>query len=85
MLDGLEEVDLPALYECIHIDDDKHWNVSPTLVRLTVRHPLDKVEPKDRRMLPFTKPGMRCVVTCACSVRQQRRRLDPNPPCIPGR
>jgi hypothetical protein len=43
----------------IHTDDEKHWNVSPTLVRLTGRHALDEVASKDGRVLPFTKPGSR--------------------------
>ncbi|WFS25446.1 hypothetical protein [Rhizobium rhododendri] len=43
----------------IHTDDEKHWNVSPTLVRLIGRHALDEGEPKDGRVVPFTKPGRR--------------------------
>lgn len=43
----------------IHTDDEKHWNVSPTLVRLTGRNVLDEVAPKDGRVVPFTKPGAR--------------------------
>ncbi|WP_432445014.1 hypothetical protein [Rhizobium leguminosarum] len=43
----------------IHTDDERHWNVSPTLVRLTGRHALDGVAAKDGRVLPFTKPGTR--------------------------
>ena len=40
-------------------DDEKHWNVSPTLVRLTGRNALDEVVSKDGRVLPFTRPGSR--------------------------
>jgi high-affinity K+ transport system ATPase subunit B len=43
----------------IHTDDERHWNVSPTLVRLTGRNGLDDVAPKDGRVLPFPKPGSR--------------------------
>ena len=43
----------------IHTDDEKHWNVSPTLVRLTGRNVLDEVAPKDGRVVPFTKPAAR--------------------------
>ena len=43
----------------IHTDDEKHWNVSPKLVRLTGRHALDGVASKDGRVVPFTKPGTR--------------------------
>ena len=43
----------------IHTDDERHWNVSPTLVRLTGRHALEGVASKDGRIVPFTKPGTR--------------------------
>ena len=43
----------------IHTDDEKHWNVSPTLVKLIGRHTLDEGESKDGRVVPFTKPGSR--------------------------
>ncbi|MBZ5763839.1 MULTISPECIES: hypothetical protein [Rhizobium] len=43
----------------IHSDDEKHWNVSPTLVRLIGRNVLEDLTPKDGRVLPFTKPGSR--------------------------
>jgi len=43
----------------IHTDDERHWNVSPTLVRLTGRHALNEVASKDGRVVPFPKPGSR--------------------------
>jgi hypothetical protein len=43
----------------IHTDDGKHWNVSPTLVRLTGQNVLDEVAPKDGRVVPFTEPAAR--------------------------
>ena len=43
----------------IHTDDETHWNVSPTLVRLAGRHALDEVASTDGRVVPFTKPGTR--------------------------
>jgi hypothetical protein len=43
----------------IHTDDERQWNVSPTLVRLIGRNALDDVALKDGRVVPFTKPGTR--------------------------
>ncbi|NKL44059.1 hypothetical protein GFL57_24255 [Rhizobium leguminosarum bv. viciae] len=43
----------------IHTDDERHWNVSPSLIRLTGPHVLDEVVSKDGRVVPFKKPGAR--------------------------
>ncbi|CDM61362.1 MULTISPECIES: hypothetical protein [Rhizobium] len=43
----------------VHTDDEKHWNVSPSLLTLVGRHGLDGEASKDGRVVPFTKPGAR--------------------------
>lgn len=43
----------------VHTDDEKHWNVSPSLLTLVGRHGLDGEASKDGRVVPFTKPGGR--------------------------
>jgi len=41
----------------VHTDDDKQWNVSPSLLSLTGGHILDEVPTKVGQVVPFSKPG----------------------------
>lgn len=43
----------------VHTDDDKQWNVSPSLLTLTGRHIMDEVPAKAGQVVPFSKPGGR--------------------------
>ncbi|WP_247997883.1 hypothetical protein [Brucella tritici] len=43
----------------VHTDDDKQWNVSPSLLSLTGRHILDEAPTKVGQVVPFSKPGRR--------------------------
>ena len=43
----------------VHTDDDKQWNVSPSLLSLTGRHILDEAPTKAGQVVPFSKPGRR--------------------------
>ena len=41
----------------VHADDERQWNVSPSLLKLTGRHLLDGIVSRDGRVVPFPKPG----------------------------
>lgn len=41
----------------VHADDERQWNVSPSLLTLTGRHQLDGVVSKQGDVVPFAKPG----------------------------
>lgn len=41
----------------VHADDERQWNVSPSLLKLTGRHLLDGIVSEDGRVVPFSKPG----------------------------
>jgi hypothetical protein len=43
----------------VHGDDEKQWNVSPSLLRLVGRDDLDRQASKDGRVVPFAKPDIR--------------------------
>lgn len=40
-----------------HADDERQWNVSPSLLTLTGRHQLDGVVSKRGDVVPFAKPS----------------------------
>lgn len=40
----------------VHTEDEKHWNVSPSLLTLTGRHVLDEETAKAVRVVAFGKP-----------------------------
>lgn len=43
----------------VHADDDRQWNVSPSLLSLTGGHIMDEVPTRAGRVVPFSKPGSR--------------------------
>ncbi|MFI3905509.1 hypothetical protein [Ochrobactrum sp. S1502_03] len=43
----------------VHTDDDKQWNVSPSLLTLTGKHMMDEVSIKRGGVVPFLKPDRR--------------------------
>lgn len=43
----------------VHTDDDKQWNVSPSLLSLTGGHIMDKAPTRAGQVVPFSKPGRR--------------------------
>ena len=43
----------------VHTDDDKQWNISPSLLCLTGQHILDEAPTRAGRVIPFLKPDRR--------------------------